>query len=182
MSYKIREDVIPNYSKKVLCEDQVDIYLKEYRSYLLGEYTKEGYKEICSGLNRMKRRRYWCCEGVDLSVKVGDIVYMEFGQAYLNEAGFQHFGLIMSLWNRKALVVPMTSNKNSFKSAVNVSENGRNHLYYIGYVDGLSNHSTLFLNDVKMLNTSRVISVNGSMCPKSAMFKEIQHHLVQGLF
>ena len=182
MPYKIREDVIPHYTQRAICEDKVDVYLQEYRNYLLGEYHREGFKEICSGLNRMKRRRYWCCEGVNLSVKKGDIVYMEFGQAFLNEAGFQHFGLVMGLWNRKAFIIPMTSNKNSFKSAVNVSENGRNHLYYIGYVDGLSDHSTLFLNDAKMLNTSRVISVNGSVCPNSDMFKEIQWHLVQGLF
>lgn len=182
MPYKIREDVIPSFSKKVICEEKVDAYLLEYKNYLLGEYSSEGFKEICAGLNRMKRRRYWCCEGVNITVKVGDIVYMEFGQAFLNEAGFQHFGLVMRLWNRKALIVPMTSNRNSYKSAINVHEKGRSHLYYIGYVDGLSNHSTLFLNDAKMLNTSRVISVNGSVCPQSAMFKDIQWHLVQGMF
>lgn len=182
MSYKIREDVLPHYARSPICESTVDEYLREYRRYLLKDYSKEAYKEICSGFNRMKRRKFWCCEGIDLKVCVGDIVYMEFGQAFLNEAGYQHFGLVMGLWNKKAFIIPMTSNKNASRNAINVDSNGRDHLYYIGFVEGLSNHSTLFLNDAKMVNTSRVISINGCICPHSKMFYDIQKHLKSGLF
>lgn len=182
MSYKIKEEILPHLANARSKEEQVDAYLKEYRTYLLRDYEREAFKEMCSGFNRMKRRNFWCCEGLDLCVEVGDIVYMEFGQAFLNEAGFQHFGLVMQLWNRKALVVPMTSNQKSYETAINVSDKGRSHLYYIGYVKGLSNHSTLFLNDIKMLNTSRIISINGSICPQSVMFKEIKQHLMKALF
>lgn len=182
MSYKINEDIIAYTAQNSICTHKLDVYLKEYRNFLMNGFAKEVNKEICSGYNRMKRGKFWCCEGIDLSIEIGDIVYMEFGQAFLNEAGFQHFGLIISLWNKKAFVVPMTSNMQSSKHAVNVNKHGRSHLYYIGYVNGLSNHSTLFLNDAKMINTSRIISVNGNISPNSEMFKEIQEHLVKGLF
>lgn len=182
MSYKIREEIIPHYGKESICEEKVDSYLEEYRTFLLNEYCKEANKEICSGINRMKRGRYWCCDSVDITIAVGDIVYMEFGQAFLNEAGFQHFGLILSMWNRKAFIVPMTSNRMASKTAINVTDQGRSHLYYIGHIKGLTNHSTLFLNDAKMVNTSRIISVNGHIDPESSMFREIQTHLLEGLF
>lgn len=182
MSYKIREDAIPHMSKAPISNVQIDSFLSEYRRYLLNDSSKYAAKEICSGLNRMKRSRLWCCESVELKVYVGDIVYLDYGHAYLNEAGYQHFGLIMSFWNNKALVIPMTSNKTSSQTAINVSDTGRCHLYYIGYVNGLSNHSTLFLNDAKMINTARIISVNGHIKKESSMFKEIRSHLINGLF
>ncbi len=182
MSYKINEAMIPFGTSHHLCEDKVDFYLSEYRKFLLQDFKREAHKEICSGLNRMKRGKLWCCQSVDLKVSVGDLVFIEYGQAFLNEAGFQHFGLVMQIWNRKAFVIPMTSNPNTAKTAVNVSPTGKTHLYYIGCVKGLHADSTLFLNDAKMINTSRVISINGHIDPSSLMFQEIQAHLQNGLF
>ena len=183
MTYKINENMLPMYNTSSKPnEKRIDEYIQYYRDFLINQVPKEASKEMCSGMNRMKRKHMWCSKSVDLVVRVGDIVYIEYGQAFLNEAGFQHFGLIVSVWNRKIMVVPMTSNSNAFQNAINVHQDGKSHLYYIGFVKGLSSHSTLFLNDVKMINSCRIISVNGHICPKTRQFQEIIEHLSLGLF
>ena len=123
------------------------------------------------------------CESADdlgVTVKEGDICYMDFGQAYLNEMGFQHFGLVMSLCRRKALVVPMTSNPVQYKHAYDPVENprGRKHLMRIGQIEGLNKPSVLFLNDMKFVTTARVIDVKAHISTESALFAQIQERLL----
>lgn len=123
-----------------------------------------------------------CRSGSDLGVTVhtGDVCYMDFGQAYLNEAGYQHFGLVMSMCRRKALVVPMTSNRVQYESAYDPDDNpsGKRHLLRIGRLPGMSKPSVLFLNDMKFVNTARVIDVKAHLSTESALFAVIQERLL----
>ena len=48
--------------------------------------------KLSRGLNRLERKRM--ISHHELNIEVGDICYIDFGQAYINEAGFQHFGLV----------------------------------------------------------------------------------------
>lgn len=72
-----------------------------YESLLPGNYTGS----LISEANWIIRSRLSSGEEMGIRVKPGDICYMDFGMAYLNEAGYQHFGLVLSLNNRKALVM-----------------------------------------------------------------------------
>ncbi len=174
MSYRIQEEILRDYKQS---EEQIDgviaDYMDQYANYLKNLSLNYLFKEVKSGYNRMNRHQLWSSEEMNVKVRPGDVCFLDFGQAYKNESGFQHFGLVLSTCNHKVLVVPMTSKLSAERQSRNRVPNGKKHLYYIGLLDGLNKHSTLFLNDFKYLNSSRIISVNGHLSPDSPMFREI---------
>ena len=172
MTYKIREGLLSMYSVEN-AEHELNEVLKDYRRFVLAQSKHSQIKEIRSMLNRIRRFDLWSSSQMFLAPEPGDICYLDYGHAYKNEAGYQHFGLILTSWNQKLLVLPMTSNPTAAKEAGNIHENGRSHLYYIGNQEGLNKASTLFLNDAKFINSSRVISINGHIRTDSFMFEEI---------
>lgn len=139
---------------------------------------------MVSEANWVLRNECTSCESMGMEVKLGDICFMDFGQAYINEMGYQHFGLIMSICQKKALVIPMTSNPVQYESAYDPTGNpdGKIHLMRIGKVDGLNRPSVLFLNDMKFVNTARVIGVRARIEPDSALFRRIQQRMMQIMF
>ncbi|MBQ9327292.1 MAG: type II toxin-antitoxin system PemK/MazF family toxin [Solobacterium sp.] len=113
-------------------------------------------------------------EEVGIYVHRGDICWMDFGQSFLEEMGYQHFGLVMALCNKKALVIPMTSNKEAFIR----SEEKYSHLMRIGQPEGLDKPSTLFLNDLRFINTARILKIRSRIDPESGLFQEIQKRVI----
>ncbi len=157
-------------------------YLMVYQLFLAELNRIELTMECMSGYNRMLRHHYWSSISLELSIRPGDICYFDFGHAYINEAGFQHFGLVISCFNHKAFVVPMTSKHHTLTQAMNVSDEGKAHLYYIGKIDGLHKPSVLFVNDARFINTARVISVNAHLPTDSLEFKKIKEALYDVIF
>ncbi|MBR3356596.1 MAG: type II toxin-antitoxin system PemK/MazF family toxin [Solobacterium sp.] len=141
-------------------------------------------RNLISEANWMVRSQ--CFSGEDLGIKVrrGDICFVDFGQVYLNESGYQHFALVMALSNKKALVVPMTSNAVTYRKAYDEKDNpgGSMHLMRLGRLKGLRKPSVLFLNDVKFVNTARIIEVIGNISPRSQLFHQVQERLKDVLF
>ena len=172
MTYKIREGLLSMYTVES-AEEELNGVMMDYRRFVMSQSKHSQIKEIRSMSNRIRRFELWSSSQMYLEPVPGDICYLEYGQAYKNEAGYQHFGLILTSWNQKLLVIPMTSNPTAAKEAGNILENGRSHLYYIGNQEGLNKASTLFLNDAKFINSSRVISINGHIRTDSFMFGEI---------
>ncbi len=147
--------------------------------------SDEKLLEACmlSEANWLIRSRHDSCLSFGIEVKKGDIAYIDFGQAYLHEAGFQHFGLVMNVWQNKALVIPMTSNKQQYYSAYDPIDNptGKSHLMRIGKIEGLTKPSVLFLNDSKYINSARIIDVKAHIIPSSPLFKQIMKRLLKQL-
>lgn len=140
---------------------------------------------LLSEANWLGRGNYMSGEEIGIFVKVGDVVYLDYGQAYLNEMGYQHFGLVMAICEKKALVVPMTSNVKTYGNAYDSSNNpiGRENLFPLpGVIDGLRKPSVLFLNDMKFINTARIIEKKAHIDVKSALFRKIQLRLMAILF
>lgn len=158
----------------------IEFYIQRLRQHLLSLPKTEAKRQTLSGLNWLSRKHLTSSLAFDLRLKKGDICFIDFGKAYINEAGYQHFGLILSLVNYKALVVPMSSNSTTISKASNVLCEGqvKNHLYYIGKLDGMNRPSVLFLNDAKYINTARVIEVIAHMDIHSTMFKEIESRIL----
>ena len=158
----------------------IEHYLSEYNDFMrnLPDYLRR--KECVSGLNRVQRLKLRSSSELNIGVVPGDICFIDYGQVYINEAGYQHFGLVISEFNDKLFVVPMTSNREMVRRSS--GPNRRKHLYNIGQVLGLNRPSVLFLNDCKYINSSRIISVNAHICPDSEMFAEISSHLKRNLF
>lgn len=160
----------------------VENYLRIYKEFVESLSPHKQYKESLSGLNRIQRGELWQNDNLASIIRPGDICYLDYGQAFINEAGYQHFGIVVSIFHHKLLVVPMTSNASTIQNARNVSPEGKKHLYFLGKVKGLNKPSVLFLNDIKFINSSRVISINGHLNPEDSMFQEIVNLLIDEIF
>lgn len=156
-----------------------EMYLTLYEDYISRLPKYQMRKELVSGMNRLNRLDMWSCKELAIDAQPGDICFMDFGQVYINEAGYQHFGLVISKFNHKLFVVPMTSNQSMVKKSL--VEEGT-HLYHLGLIEGLNRPSVLFLNDCKYINSSRIISINAYICPESETFKNIEKRLKLTIF
>jgi hypothetical protein len=136
---------------------------------------------LTSELNWMLRSQYAGCHQLGIDVFPGDVCYMDFGQAYKYEIGYQHFGIVISICFGKALVVPMTSNPVQYAQAFDPTENptGRKHLMRLGRIGSMNKPSVLFLNDMKFVNTSRIIDVKGHLSTGSDKFMAIRKRLLE---
>lgn len=181
MKYRIEEEWLTLYDEKKHPKI-IDEYLSLYQEFIASMPKEQQRKECLSGFNRIKRMELWSSNALNIDIRIGDICYLEYGQAFMNEAGYQHFGLVVSVYNYKLLVIPMTSNAATIRQAQNVTHDGKKHLYYIGKVAGLNKPSVLFLNDCKFVNSSRIIACKARICPQSKMFKEIIYCLKKGIF
>lgn len=144
-------------------EEYVEETLYRFKTFVSRLNPKEVIKMMLSTQNYMTRSTWRVDERHD--VKVGDVCYIDYGQAYLNEAGYQHFGLIISRINGKVLTIPMTSNPTTYAEAFHPETNpkGKRHLMPFGQRCGLHKPSVLFLNDAKFINPNRVINVIGHL-------------------
>ncbi|MCH4208129.1 MAG: hypothetical protein LKF50_07510 [Solobacterium sp.] len=150
---------------------------KEVYEKLAGENSRHN---LISEINWVLRSSSMSSEQLNVSVMPGDICYMDFGQAYRYEIGYQHFGLIVSMHSCKALVVPMTSNPVQYASAYDPVDNphGRTHLMRLGRIGAMNRDSVMFLNDMKFVNTSRVIDVKAHLDTDSKLFHDLRLRLV----
>lgn len=148
--------------------DYLDDKFSEMNEYHLA-------KVLLSELNYESRYEYKSSELNGFKVRVGDICYVDFGQAFINEAGYQHFGIVMGYCNSKALIIPMSSNISMYYQSYceHTFPNGKRHLYRLPDLEGLKRKSVLFLNDMKYINTARIIEVKGNIDPESELFKDI---------
>ena len=159
-------------------------YLNSKRIVYDGIDQKNADFNMISEANWLLRKDRLSCEKFGVNVEVGNICFIDFGQAYLNEIGYQHFGLIMSFCQKKALVVPMTSNSIQYAHAYDPKDNpkGKQNLFRLGYINGMNKPSVLFLNDAKYINTARIIDVKAFINPNSNLFKAIKKQLMQVMF
>lgn len=155
-------------------KDVVKMYIREKVSYYECLSTREAVWSLISERNYKERSQAHSCEELGVWIRVGDICFIDFGINYLNEAGFQHFGLIISISNNKVLVIPMTSNEKTMEKAKLASmKNVKSHLLMIGKIQGMHKASTLFLNDAKFINSARIIDVKAHITVESKLFKKI---------
>ncbi len=145
--------------------------------------SKQLHAHLVSEANYIMRNQYKSCDQFGVRIKEGDICYIDFGQAYLNEAGFQHFGLITNITNGKVFVIPMTSNPSTYHQAYDEIKlpNGKKHLMQIGLIKGLNRDSVLFLNDCKYINSARIIDVKANIDTSSELYKNIQKRILECL-
>ncbi len=140
---------------------------------------------IVSELNWADRYDCGTSEEFGIIPAAGDICYIDYGNAaFKNEIGYQHFGLIVSIFLKKALVIPMTGNEEKYMSAYDPSYNpsGKCHLMRLGKVPGMTKPSVLYMNDLKYINTARIISRIAHLDPESRLFWQIQLRMLEIVF
>lgn len=171
MNHTNEQEVLHDYMKY-----RTDLY-----STLMPDHVESAN---VSEANWIVRGHCSCGDEIGIHVSPGDICYMDFGQSYLNEMGYQHFGLVVTLWQRKALVIPMTSNARTYANAWDAQDNprGKKNLMRIGLVPGLVKPSVLFLNDMRFVNTARVIDVKAHLDVRGELFQAIEQRIYGCLF
>ncbi len=161
-----------------IIEETID----QFQNHISKLNSKEAAKILLSTQNYIQRSMLKIHETFE--VNVGDVCYIDFGQAYLNESGFQHFGIVISKLNGKVFVVPMTSNPYTYAQAYDRIENptGRKHLMRFGQRNGLNRESVLFINDCKFINPTRIIEIVGHLDINEPFFIKIQKRVGFCLF
>ena len=108
-----------------------------------------------------------------VGIKKGDICWIDYGVAYKYEAGYQHLGLVLTIHHGKALVVPMTSNSQTYQKSEKEA-----YLYPLKRFGKMQKDSALFLNDAKFISMQRVIKVIEHLNPESENFKEVKQRYI----
>lgn len=155
-----------------------DLYVEEKSADYKTLAVKEAIPRLISDDNLRKRRHVSNCMELGLNIRVGDICYIDFGEAYIHEIGYQHFGLIVSMFHSKAFVVPMSGNHTAFLQAYSKDNpKGKRHLMRLGKIKGMNKESVLFINDAKWINTARIIDVKSHLDKNSELFLEIKERV-----
>lgn len=155
-----------------------DLYVEEKSADYEILPVKEAIPRLISDQNLRKRRHFNNCIEMGLSIRVGDICFIDFGEAYINEIGYQHFGLIVTMFHNKAFVVPMSGNHSAYRQAYSKENpNGKRHLMRLGKMKGMNKESVLFINDAKWINTARIIDIKAHLDKNSELFKEIKERV-----
>lgn len=140
--------------------------------------VKEAIPRLISDLNLRSRRKAENCKAFGVDIRVGDICYIDFGEAYVAEIGFQHFGILITLFHNKAFVVPMSGNHGAYIQAYSKDNpKGKRHLMRLGKIKGMNKESVLFINDAKWINTARIIDVKAHLDRNSNLFCEIKERV-----
>lgn len=165
-------------TEQVYWKDLWDHYVEEKSADYQTLSVREAIPRLISDYNLRQRRNANNCVELGVSIRIGDICYIDYGEAYINEIGYQHFGLIVTLFHNKAFVVPMSGNHSAYQQAYS-KENpkGKKHLMRLGKIKGLNKESVLFINDAKFINTARIIDVKAHLDRNSALFREIKERV-----
>lgn len=162
---------------------QIEEYLTQLRQEMENMSPQQCRNSLSSEYNYQQRRKLPSSQYLGIYVQQGDICYTDFGRTYIQEAGYQHFGLVMAVTSGKVFTVPMTSNAQAYAKAYDeqINPEGRFNLMRIGLIPGLNKLSTLFLNDGKYINSARIISVQAHIDCDSELFIAIQKRLLRCL-
>ena len=93
--------------EKAYWEELWQHYIEEKSQDYRSLEVKDAIPKLISDMNLRERRNITNCNELGVDIRVGDICYIDFGEAYIYEIGFQHFGIIMTLFHNKSFVVPM---------------------------------------------------------------------------
>lgn len=184
MDLKLLYDIMQQErSGKPIEKSYWDTLWNQYIAEKNGDYQVEKLQvtipRMISEHNFRQRRVANNCKELGVRIKLGDICYVDFGEAYINEIGYQHFALIVSLFHNKAFVIPMSGNHNAYLQAYSkTNPNGKKHLMRFGKMKGMNKESVLFINDAKWINTARIIDVKAHLSIKCSLFQEIKARVI----
>lgn len=163
-------------------ESLLDSVMDNYKHIIQEKSSSEALQLMTSTHNYIERSQ-WVCHP-DLFIQAGDLCFIDYGNAYRLEAGYQHLGFVFSVYKGKIFVIPMSSNQSAYLGAYDKLDNptGKKHLLRFKKSCGLKKNSILFLNDSKYLSPTRVIEIIGHLSITDPLYKLIQLRLFETLF
>ena len=186
MEIKKLQEMLRNQCASMQDYQEWELMWETYINGVKDNYESLSYKEavarLISEYNYRERAQANNCGELGVDIKVGDICYIDFGCAYVNEIGYQHFGLILSIFHNKAFVIPMSGNQTAYHSAyAKDNPEGKEHLMRLGKLKGMNKNSVLFMNDAKWINTARIIEVKAHLDRQGELFQEIKARVIHCL-
>lgn len=103
--------------------------------------------------------------------KIGDLYYFDFGTQYHHETSYLHPGIVLNTLSGKLEVVPVTTSPSIYHRAIrfHVKE-----LVALPKTEGLlPENSAVLLDDVRWINSARIVRLIGHIEPTSALFQNI---------
>lgn len=158
-------------------QDVEDGLIELIKSELLNMSTEEAINSLISEINYTERRK--CFKNIKiadgkLDVKIGSICLIDFGRQYNLECSYVHPALVLSKSHKKLFTIPITSSKKQFQNASFWQYDNLVPFVYREYDKAnIKKDSTLFLNDAKWINSSRIIACIGEIDVHSKEFEEI---------
>ena len=186
MEIKKLQEMLRNNYETMQDHQEWELMWEAYMSDIKDNYESLSFKEaiakLISEYNYRERSQSNNCAELGVDIRVGDICYIDFGCAYVNEIGYQHFGIIISIFHNKAFVVPMSGNQGAYISAYGKDNpNGKRHLMRLEKLKGMNKNSVLFINDAKWINTARIIDVKAHLDRQGKLFQEIKERVINCL-
>lgn len=162
-------------TEKLYWQELWEHYIEEKSGDYQTLDVRDALPRLISEHNLRERRNANNCGELGVDIRVGDICYIDYGEAYINEIGYQHFGIIITIFHNKAFVVPMSGNHQAYLQAYSrENPRGKRHLMQFGKMKGMNKESVLFINDAKWINTARIIDVKAHLERRSELFLEIK--------
>lgn len=159
-----------------------EAYIHDVKNNYESLSFREAVSKLISECNYRERSQSNNCAELGVDIRVGDICYIDFGCAYVNEIGYQHFGLIIAIYHNKAFVVPMSGNQQAYENAyAKDNPSGKGHLMRFDKLKGMNKNSVLFMNDAKWINTARIIDVKAHLDRQGLLFQEIKNRVLHCL-
>lgn len=144
--------------------------------------TNEAINTLISEINYKEKKNNYVNPLIReeiFDVNIGDICLVDFGKQYQCECSYVHPALIISQSKMKLCVIPITSNTNSFQKACFWQyENLIPLIYNENNTSNIEKNSTLILNDMSWINSSRIISKIGNIDVTSKEFDEILSRII----
>lgn len=157
--------------KMELLKEQV--YIEE-QTILNTMDQNEQFDYLVSKLNYFRRKNALNCLEFNVIVRCGDICFIDYGQSYVQEIGYLHFGLIVSMNRGKALVVPITG---ANTKTIHKDNDEMDHIFQLGRIKGMRKLCACYLNDAKWINTARIIDVKSHIPVYGELFQEIKKRI-----
>lgn len=168
--------------KLVLKNEKLELLKKqvvhEEQTVLNEMGASEQFDYLVSKLNYFRRKNALSCFEFNFIVRCGDICYIDYGHSYVQEIGYLHFGLVVSMNRGKALVVPITG---SNTKTIQTFEQGSEHILLLGRIKGMRKVCACYLNDAKWMNTARIIDVKSHIPVNGELFQTIKRRIIEGI-
>lgn len=105
------------------------------------------------------------------SPKIGDLYYFDFGTQYYHETSYLHPGIVLNTLGGKVEVVAVTTSPSIYRRA-NLYHSRE--LVVLSKTEGLlPEDSTVLLDDIRWMNTARIVRFIGHIEPTSTLFQTI---------
>ena len=101
--------------EKAYWKDLWECYIEEKSMDYASLSVKEAIPRLVSEQNLRERRHAGSCGELGVDIRVGDICYIDFGEAYISEIGYQHFGSdYNNFFITRHSFVPMSGNHTAY--------------------------------------------------------------------